>query len=71
MLDVLVVAILVVFLRVQALGGGMSMRAELGIYCFGASVLCAMWAGERIDRTEPRRATLPVGERPSLSEDFA
>lgn len=52
MLDVLVVAILVVLLRVKTLGGGMSMRPEMGIYCFGASVLLAMWAGERIDRTE-------------------
>lgn len=52
MLDVLVVAILVVLLRVKTLGGGMSMQPEIGIYCFGASVLLAMWAGERIDRTE-------------------
>ncbi len=51
MLDVFVVAILVVFLRVQTMGGGMSMAPEMGIYCFGASVLLAIWAGQRIDRT--------------------
>lgn len=64
MLDVLVVAILVVFLRVRTLGGGMSMQPEVGIYCFGASVLLAMWSGERIDRTEPSLAAEPEPEAP-------
>ena len=54
MLDVFVVAILVVFLRVRSLGGGMSMSPEVGIYCFGASVLLAIWAGDTIDRTARR-----------------
>lgn len=50
MLDVFVVAILVVMLRVKTMGGGMAMQAEPGIYCFGASVLLAIWSGLWIDR---------------------
>ena len=45
MLDVFVVAILVVLLRVEAMSGGVRMIPKLGIYCFGASVVLAMWAG--------------------------
>jgi hypothetical protein len=40
----------------------MSMQPEVGIYCFGASVLLAMWAGERIDGTEPSMAADPEPE---------
>ena len=45
MLDVFVVALLVVLLRVQAMMGEFSMVAHAGIYCFGASVILAIWAG--------------------------
>ncbi len=45
MLDVFVVAVLVVLLRVEAMGGSVAMVPRLGIYCFGGSVILAIWAG--------------------------
>jgi paraquat-inducible protein A len=73
MLDVFVVAFLVVLLRIKTLTGGMSVHPEVGIYCFGASVLLAIWAGNRIDRIDPAEApfaaestsvTQPANEAP-------
>ena len=58
MLDVFVVAILVVMLRVETMGGGLAMQARPGIYCFGASVLLAIWSGLWIDRVQREEAAL-------------
>ena len=50
-LDVFVVAILVVMLRVETMAGEFGMTPDPGIYCFGASVLLAIWAGNWISRS--------------------
>jgi len=49
-LDVFVVAILVVMLRVETMTGDFGMKPNPGIYCFGSSVLLAIWAGNWISR---------------------
>lgn len=49
-LDVFVVAILVVMLRVETMSGDFGMKPDPGIYCFGASVILAIWAGNWISR---------------------
>ncbi|UCE01812.1 MAG: paraquat-inducible protein A [Candidatus Latescibacterota bacterium] len=67
MLDVFVVAFLVVLLRIKTLTGGMSVHPEVGIYCFGASVLLAIWAGNRIDRIDPAEAPI-ADEAPVVTQ---
>jgi paraquat-inducible protein A len=57
-LDVFVVAILVVMLRVETMTGEFGMKPDPGIYCFGASVLLAIWAGNWTSRTH--RATAAI-----------
>jgi len=56
-LDVFVVAILVVMLRVETMAGEFGMKPDPGIYCFGASVLLAIWAGNWISRSHAMQET--------------
>ena len=64
-LDVFVVAILVVMLRVETMAGDFGMKPDPGIYCFGASVLLAIWAGNWISRSHTMAPLQEVRSSPT------